>query len=204
MSKRSNNIKNPYTIIHSSNKPFPGDYIIASVDPGICNFALRVEARDFKVKNIRLIAYYNVDLTCGRGVDKKQSLGVNLAPALIQLTTFLNDLLNIFESCHMFIIERQLPRNFLATRICQHVISFLLIKLDTNKLPSIIEISPRLKCKMLGAPPGTKGKQLKKWSVDTATKLLEIYKDTTSLQLLKQANKRDDLADTFCQIEAFL
>lgn len=197
-------IKDPYTIIHQCNKITTTETIIASVDPGVRNFALRIEGRDIKTGHIRLIAFHNVDLTDGKGINTKQSQGTNLASAFMRLTAFMKTLSNILEACHLFIIERQLPKNYMATRIAQHAVSFLVISIEASKLPTIIEVSARLKGQLLGAPKGTKGKQLKKWSVEKAIQLLTAYQDTNSLTLLSQASKRDDLADTFCQIEAFL
>src|SRR5579871_2492224 len=103
-----NSNKNPYTVFCLSTKIPTDKYIIASVDPGIRNFAIRIESRDIKTGAIKLILFNNVDLTGGNGIDKKQSMATNLAMPFTNMVTFMNSILNYLESCHLFIIERQL------------------------------------------------------------------------------------------------
>ena len=121
------------------------------------------------------------------------------------LTNFLNKFDKFYKNCHYIIVERQLPQNYKASRIAQHTLSYFFLKLkDSPLFPSIIEIDPKLKGKILGAPKNITDKQLKSWAIEKGTNLLNIRQDTYALTVLKQfKNKQDDLCDTICQIEAF-
>ena len=116
-------------------------------------------------------------------------------------------LLNIvphLPTTHYIIIERQLPENYQATRVAQHLLSYFIFHLqDKYLLPSICEIDPKAKGKLLGAPKGCNKNELKKWSVVKALELSEMRKDTLTINLLNKMKKKDDIADVLCQIEAF-
>jgi len=120
------------------------------------------------------------------------------------LTNFLDKYREFYDGCHFIIIERQLPQNYKATRIAQHTISYFSLFLANKPLlPAIVEISPQMKGKILGAPKGISDKQLKTWAVEEARRLLQIRQDDFSLAVLnKFATKQDDLSDTICQAEA--
>jgi hypothetical protein len=121
-----------------------------------------------------------------------------------ELTKFLRQYEEFFLKCHYIVIERQLPQNYKATRIAQHSISYFSILLQDNALlTAIVEIDPKLKGKMLGAPKGISSTQLKSWAIEKARELLTAREDISSLKVLDQFyRKQDDLSDTVCQIEA--
>ncbi len=165
-----------------------------SLDPAIKNLAIRIERR---YQDGRIICLFSNKFNPSDTSEYTNHLYQNIIKIL--------DLQNEhFNNTHFILIERQIPKNHNAVRVAQHLITYFLIKLkDLLLLPSIIEVSPKLKGKMLGAPKGINERQLKTWAVAKATELAEERKDEYTLNLLKKTKKKDDLADVLCQIEAF-
>ena len=196
--------KTPYTTYYPHNLPHTSrqweqSYIqFASIDPATKNYALRIERR-YHNGWITPVVFDKISL---KTVDQEGTTVVCITYKT--LTAFLEKYIKYFHDCHFIIIERQLPQNYKATRIAQHSISYLTIKLcDTPLLPSIIEVDPKLKGKILGAPKGITDKQLKSWAVEEGRKLFTIRRDQFSLNVLNHfSTKQDDLCDTACQIEA--
>lgn len=173
---------------------------IISIDPGIRNLAIRVESRGMKNDYpIKKLVFDKLHIK-----DAERELEGNIDKLYSLVTNFLDQYLPIFKTCHMVIIERQLPFNLKATRICQHIISYFMIHLKdiTPTLPMIFEIDPKLKGRELGASTHLNEKGIKQWSVEKCKDLLNKRQDFESLDYLYKQKKKDDLADTVCQIEA--
>lgn len=179
------------------NRNWKEDYLqFISIDPALKNLAIRVEKR-FKNKDIICLFSdkYNPSLNC---------VSDNINNLYQHITDILDKLKDYFINTHYVIIERQIPKNHNAVRIAQHLITYFLINLkDLPLCPSIIEVDPKLKGKILGAPKGINERQLKVWSVEKAIALSTERKDEYTLTLLKKTKKKDDLSDVLCQIEAF-
>lgn len=169
-------------------------YQIVSIDPAATNLGLRIEKRHhnglyeplvFLRKDLKTIPMISDDdMTC------------YLYKAL---TMFLSQYLPFFRETHIFVIERQLPENYRAVRISQHIISFLTLHLaDAPLLPIIYEVESRAKYTMLGAPSTLNNKTLKKvWGPEKAREILTEENDHQSLAAMdREAKKVDDLADT--------
>jgi len=189
---------NPHTIPISERNWSEPFVRIISIDPGTKNFCIRVEERpkDPTSGLIKGLLYERLTLTNQLNEEMLYSV-------YDVLTEFLDNHLDLFLTCHIVIMERQVPLNYRAVRISQHALSYFMFKLKNNPLlPLIMEIDSKLKGKQLGAPQGINENQLKKWSVQKATELLTIRRDEFSLTKLRKATKKDDLADTVCQIEA--
>jgi hypothetical protein len=196
--------KTPYTVYYphdvdpNERKWTQNYYQIISIDPGRKNYALRIERR-YNDGWIIPLVFNKVS------VESIREDGQNkICDTYKVLTKFLDEYQNFYKESHFIIIERQLPQNYQATRISQHTISYFNIRLcNVGLFPSIIEVDPKLKGKMLGAPKGINDKQLKSWAVEKARELLNIRQDQFSLEILdKFKKKQDDLSDTVCQIEA--
>ena len=137
-----------------------------------------------------------------------------------EIIALLNSDRETFSSSNLVIVERQLTQNYQNIRIQQLIQSwFLNLALTDEKVMSrffvIIEISPKLKGKVFGAPSGLPERTLKDiWTPKMARLILEKRRDETSLAVLndeissskkmKQKPKLDDLSDVVLQIEAFL
>lgn len=176
---------------------------IISVDPGISNFCIRVEERGYnKYENIKTLLFVKMHLR----KDEQELTEDFVCGYYTVLTNFLNEHLELFKTCHIVLIEKQLPFNYRAVRISQHVLTYFMIHLKDIKpnLAMIFEIDSKLKGRELGASTHLNAKGIKYWAVEKATELLTDRGDVEALEILKK-NKRkaDDLADTVCQIEAF-
>lgn len=176
---------------------------IVSIDPGIRNFALRVESRSllFKSQQIKTIVYDKLHIK-----DKDRLLDEDNSDHLYSmLSEFLNKYIEIFKTCHIVMVERQMSFNYKATRIAQHTLSYFMFNIGSCKQqPVIMEIDSKMKGRELNAPKNLNERGLKLWAVDCAKELLTLRKDYDALELLtKHKKKADDLADTVCQIEAF-
>lgn len=176
-----------------------GNFIqIISIDPcksKLINFAFRVERR-FDNGIVQTIMMKNI--TDGISNDIYNSI-----------TDFLDENIEYINKTHIFIIERQLPYNYKAVRISQHVITYLMVKTKNNSfLPEIIEVDSKLKSKQLNAPANLSSKGIKKWSVEKAISLLNKRNDQYGLDLLDELKnkkqKLDDYCDTICQAEAYI
>lgn len=196
--------KTPYTIYYPHtipsterqwNQPY---YQVVSIDPARKNYAIRIERR-YHAGRIEPIVFNK------ESIESYQMEGdTSVCYTYQQVTAFLDKYEQFYDDCHFIIIERQLPQNYKATRIAQHSISYFSIKLKNKPLlPSIVEIDPKLKGKLLGAPKGINDRQLKSWSVEKGRELCIMREDDYSLGVLNHfKNKQDDLCDTICQIEA--
>ena len=154
---------------------------VVSIDPALVNLAIRIEKRPLdKTQPITMVHF-----------DKVAVANV------VELQTWLMSLDSFFSSSHIFLIERQLIRhNPNAGRIFSHLCSFFM----TKYTGLITEVDPKLKSKILKAP---KGVDLKKWSVEEALKILKSRDDMESIKIIEKTKKKDDLADTVCQSQAW-
>lgn len=197
------NFYSPHSRNRTSNDWKQNEYIIISIDPGIKNYAIRVESReridpdtkDEKVGTIKPLLYELLHpvMTKNDPIEK----------AINNLTLFLNNHVELFKKCHMVIIERQMHMNYKSSRIMQHTITYFMVHLkDAIRLPLIIELDSKLKGRQLGAPSGITEGELKKWATREAMDLLYRRKDWVSYAKIQNEKKKDDLSDTVMQIEA--
>lgn len=175
---------------------------VISIDPGIRNLAIRVESRGIRDNNhpIKTVVFdklriSDADRTLEGKVDKLYSL----------VTSFLDQYLDVFRTCHIVIIERQMPMNYKAVRISQHIITYFMhnLKNIVPSLPMIFEIDSKLKSRELGASTHLNERGIKQWSIDFCKSLLVKRQDYEGLEILEKHRKKDDVADTLTQIEAF-
>ncbi len=162
-----------------------------SVDPARKNLGVRIERR---YSNGAIIPIYFYKFNAG--MDKHK--------AYVKISSFLDSFLHLIRECHWAIIEKQISKNYSAVRISQHIISYLLEHLKDNQVHTlIIEIDPKIKGRVLGAPQGITYQQLKEWAVYYSRNLLLARGDYFSLQVMDHfSKKQDDLADTIVQVEA--
>jgi hypothetical protein len=185
-------------------------YQVASIDPAIRNLGFRIERRHAGGR-IEPLVFIKVDLDPKGKPKKKRPIAV--APPLeasAEATIFdrLNLFLDIYRpllmECHMVLVERQPPIKPEIVRIEEHALTYCSLYLrDAPLLPLIVGVNPKLKGQMLGAPAHSSYQQLKQWSVEMAIALSQARQDQFSQDVLASVTKKDDLADTLCQIEAY-
>lgn len=202
--KRERPEKNHFTIHHcslSSQTARPllhtDDYYqVVSIDPATDNFALRIERRWF---NGTIVTLEWNKIKFDRVTDES-----GLSILYLQITSYLNNYIKHYVDTHHIIIERQMAINNLASRVCQHVISYFVIMCQNHtKHPVIYEVDPKVKGKLLGVPKGLNRTELKRWGVEKCRELLYTRGDKVGSSILDGSGKKlDDSADTLIQIEA--
>ena len=183
----------PYVIYHGTvgDQGKPGEMChVISIDPATKNYAIRMEKRYGNTFIPLLFEKWTLD----------DEVTNNVNSVFTQLTSLLDKHIEIIQQCNVVIIERQLPVNYRAVRISQHTLTYFLTRLQ-NKNALIVEVDSKLKGKELGAPKGLKDKQLKVWSTERASQILNYRGDQESIRILAKNKKKDDLSDTVCQIE---
>jgi len=183
-------------------------YRIVSIDPAPRNLSFRLEER-YKSGHIETRRLESHDFLQGKPSQKDKSKAAaeldnaiqsRLYPAIV---SFLNSRDIDYSTCHCIMVERQLPENYIATRIAQHLLSyFMLVTCDKGVYPTIMEIDPRFKSKMLGAPANLNKTGLKAWAKEAASFLLNCRQDHDGMRLYGAIRKQDDPADTIVQSEA--
>lgn len=196
---------NPHTIDLGERK-WPERIRIISVDPGITHYAIRVEERSTKsVGFIKTLLFDKIGLKKDDQVLSKDLV----SPLYTFLMPFLDQHKELFKTCHMVVIEKQLPINYRAVRMSQHTLSYfmILMKNQVPELPMFFEIAPTLKGRELGVPPNLNERGLKLWAIEKARELMVDRSDKIGLAILDRKvngrkEKKDDLSDVVCQIEA--
>lgn len=159
--------------------------IIISVDPGIKNFSFIV----LEPKKLKLIIYHRLILKQGSMIYK-------------DLTKKLDNIMNEIKENKKItlIIEKQLPRSIVMSRIEQHVISYFIIKYPDSL---VIQVNPRNRILML-KNHYKKDKITKKDSVEWASSHIEKIEDNKAKEIIKSLKKKDDFSDTICQVYSLI
>jgi hypothetical protein len=106
--------------------------------------------------------------------------------------------------CQYILIESQLPINYDAVRMSQHLITFLMMNLANKGVkPMICEIDTYFKSRIFNAPKKMKKPELKKWCRDQALELLKKRGDTQAYEALISAGKQDDMGDVVMYCEGW-
>lgn len=125
-----------------------------------------------------------------------------------------------WDKCSYFVIEQQMSfgknkRNTMALKLGQHCYSYFTIRYGRFK--RVVEFPAYHKTQVLGTEK-IRGKRYKngnyqwktidkptrkKWSITRATELLHFRGEVGTIDNIKTKAKKDDLADTFCQLQAF-
>jgi len=153
-------------------------------------------------KNGDNLNYENIDLTKNIQPSKLKSY---LDPNIFRnMITELDKHKPLFEEIDVIIIEQQMAFgakiNTKAIKIGAHCFNYFLMRYPHIE---IIEFPAYYKTKILGAAKGLTKPQRKKWSVEEAIHILNIREDFESLTELTCVKKKDDLADTVTQLQAF-
>lgn len=203
--------KTPYTIHNPHTRPLEErvwneNYLqIISIDPSIKNLGFRIERRYFDGR-IQPIALSRTTFGTNAITTETAPNGTALTVNTLyrDVTTFFNTYNEYFPTTHILIMERQLPQNYKAVRISQHVLTEMMIRLANQPLlPLIVEVDSKLKSRQLGCPKGLNERQTKLWLIEKALLLSQQRGDDFSHDLISRSRKKDDLADVICQAEAW-
>lgn len=203
VSRFSKGPKKPYSVwsLHSDDRSPTWDnreLRVGSIDPAIKNYAVRVETWKICDRNVqeRSMEYFSKsDLTIGSEED----------PTLVykNLSQLLTTILPLLITCQFVIVECQMAINTEITRISQHTITEICVRVQNKGVCCLVlEMDSRLKTRLLGVPPKIRGQTLKKWTIDTAIQLFRQENDDISIEFIMSQKKKDDLADVKCQLRA--
>ena len=185
---------------------------IVSIDPSTKNLGFRIERRHPENK-IETLVFERISFIPTAKERRKNGLEplenpnkIEIIPTLYRdITNFLSQYINYYRETHIFIIERQLAKNYKCVRVAQHVISYFTILLaDTPLFPLIIEIDNQEKFKRFMCPKGLNERGKKQWLIQRVIELCKFRDDDISYQtIIRSKGKQDDYADTIAQIEAY-
>lgn len=116
----------------------------------------------------------------------------------VHLYDYLARHVDLLARCQYILIESQMVINQPAMRVAQAIITFLLVSLkDRGVRPVVVEIDPRAKYRLLGAPAATKPK-LKQWAAAKGDEILRAHGDAATADAIAADTKRDDHGDVVC------
>lgn len=153
-----------------------------SVDPGIVNLAIRIEERNKESDTMETIYYAKC------GIDK-----TNIFESVMEE---IDNLDSVIRKCHVIVVEKQLnSKNLQAVKVETFILSTLLMMTrNLEQTPRIGTISGKIKYTHHDIKG--KGKYNKEMAPVVASRLLQQYGDTFSLEILSNSKKKDDFADT--------
>lgn len=166
--------------------------------------------------NGRTILHKNLDLTAN--CDKSMRLDPE---TFYNMNDVLDQYIPYWDKCCAFVIEQQMQfagkgkTNPMAQKLGQHCYSYFTFLYGRTK--QVVEFSAQHKTRILGAPKINGGvykngntkwtnmskPQRKKWAVKKASEILSARGEEKVLTGIKTVSKKDDLADTLVQLQAF-
>ena len=179
-----------------------------SIDPAIKNFAIRIEKR-YATGYIETVYMVKLDLSTYGDVNESTGTTVVDPRILSALVHVLNQLLPWLIDCRIVAIERQMAQNYKSSRIYQHLLTYFMMIIPNFKNYCVLmDLSPKLKGRILGAPKGLNYSGLKQWGIGRAIEISTWRNDQMALEIIRQhkgksKTKADDLCDTILQIEAW-
>jgi len=119
----------------------------------------------------------------------------------LNLTEYLDNNLDLWDTCSFVVIERQHKKNYTAQKVEHFIYAYFTIKYGGFKI--VTDISATRKTQVLGAPKKMEKPQRKKWAINEAQGVFEIRDDMHSLAKLLKGPKKDDLGDAAIQLQVF-
>lgn len=131
-----------------------------------------------------------ITLILSKNTKTKPDLGLSLF-------NIMDKYKDTFNTCEIFLVERQMLVNRQALKLSHYLEAWLKINYPDKK---VINYSASQKTKLLGAKNLKTKKDRKLWTVEYTLNLLQ----GETLEQFKQFRKQDDLADVVCMIESYL
>lgn len=196
-------VHNPHTI-PISERNWTNVIRIISIDIGRKNFCFRCEYRTFDVSRqqppqvvteVLEKINFSTFMTDENGECKLYHM----------VKRYLDQYHTYYLQTNIFVVERQLAINYVATRIMQRSLDYFIDRVaDLPLLPMIVEMDPKLPKRILKFPPGLNEKAIKQWAVERAMEILVFRGDKIAIQVIEKSKgkKKDDYSDTIIQAEA--
>lgn len=154
-----------------------------------------------------ILLHKNLDLTSDTTKGKYLDTQV-----FYNMITELDKYKELFDRCDTIIIEQQMSfkkaQNTMAIKLGQHCFSYFTLRYPLTRVGNIvfdcrkeiIEFPAYYKTQIIGAPKGMSKPERKKWAVE---KTRDIFKLRGCEDYFDGIKKKDDLADTFLQLQSF-
>lgn len=141
-------------------------------------------------KKLKITKKDLITLILSKNTKTKPDLGLSLF-------NIMDKYKDTFNTCEIFLVERQMLVNRQALKLSHYLEAWLKINYPDKK---VINYSASQKTKLLGAKNLKTKKDRKLWTVEYTLNLLQ----GETLEQFKQFRKQDDLADVVCMIESYL
>lgn len=141
-------------------------------------------------KKLKITKKDLITLILSKNTKTKLDLGLSLF-------NIMDKYKDTFNTCEIFLVERQMLVNRQALKLSHYLEAWLKINYPDKK---VINYSASQKTKLLGAKNLKTKKDRKLWTVEYTLNLLQ----GETLEQFKQFRKQDDLADVVCMIESYL
>lgn len=120
---------------------------------------------------------------------------------LLNIIAYLDRYKKLWDTCAIFVLERQMKKNYVASKIQWIIYSYFVNRYGPFKV--VTDIQASRKTKILGAPLKMTKPKRKDWAVSEAIKILKVRGDLRGLTDLEKKGKKDDLGDSLVQLQAF-
>ena len=159
------------------------------------------------VLNGQVLLHKNLDLT--ENTEKGKYLDTAI---FYNMIIELDKYKSFFDRCDVIVIEQQMSfkkaQNTMAIKLGQHCFSYFTMRYPLTQVNNVvfdgrkevIEFPAYYKTQIIGAPKGLTKPQRKKWAVE---KTREIFQLRGCEDYFLGVKKKDDLADTFLQLQSF-
>ena len=147
------------------------------------------DAKEKMEKKLKITKKDLITLILSKNNKTKPDLGLSLFNVMDKYK-------DSFNTCEIFLVERQMIVNRQALKLSHYLEAWLKINYPDKK---VINYSASQKTKLLGAKNLKTKKDRKLWTVEYTLNLLQ----GETLEQFKQFRKQDDLADVVCMIESF-
>jgi hypothetical protein len=187
MPGRKKKPKQPECIFHQTGNREIKDYVqITAVDVGHINLCIRIERRYIYTGIIEPLAFAKYNITTS---PQCYSNAINV----------FDKHLEYIQGSHLIAVERQLAKNYIATRLFQHLLTYFIMRTNYLKIfPSVMDVDAKIKSNGFGVG---KIPDPKVWCVGKALELLRSRNDHASEAIMMRTKKRDDYADVVCYCE---
>jgi hypothetical protein len=210
---------------------------IASFDIGKINFAFCIERcsiRDISKKgdttieemcskgtidtidNVRLVSFPKNPVTRRRGPRKGTTYKPSGRYTFESLLNFLEQRKDLWNKCHIFVIEQQMSQNKEGLKISYHLEAYFKTCYGTFKevvlFPSYHKTQVFENEEWERSDPSTRRAEKfqrvsyskrKRACIDKAFEILNGRQDQDTVYKLERSQKRDDMCDVICQLQAY-
>lgn len=198
---------------------------IASFDIGKINFAYCVERTSIhdlqnassindvclrgsviEIDNVRLVEFPKKSpVIRQRGPRKGTSYRPSGRYTFDVLLAFLYERRELWDKCHIFVIEQQVNQNKEGQKISYHLEAYL--KTCYGSFKEVLLFPSYFKTQVFQSFEHRFQKQSykdrKQTCVVKATSILESRQDKETIHILERSKKKDDMCDVICQLQAY-